>query len=59
MADHIGNAICLPSRNYGRAVFAVVTDAASPDVVVRVRGRVVPIRIPGTGVGTVAPVAPK
>ena len=37
----------------------VDTDAARTDVVVRVRGRVIPIRTTGTGLSRVAPVAPK
>ena len=37
----------------------VVTDAASPDVVVRVRRGVVPIRAPRTRVRALVPVAPQ
>ena len=37
----------------------VVTDAASPDVVVRVRRGVVPIRAARTGVRALVPVAPQ
>jgi hypothetical protein len=59
MADHINDRpVCSAVANC-KTNDNIVTDTAGRDVVVRVRGRVVPIRVTRTGVRTIVPVTPK
>ncbi len=59
MADHtsIGLPVSAVTQAERYIQSRILTDATSPDVVVRVRGRVVPVRVTGTGVDAVVPVA--
>jgi len=59
MADHINDRPVYGAIANHKTIDNIVTDATTRDVVVRVRGSVVPIRVTRTCVRTIVPVTPK